>query len=170
MSIKLIGAALVAIGCTGFGYIVASSVKKECTTLRQFIVALEYIICEIEYRRTPLPELFRLASSVCTGALCRFFLTTAKVLEKQTIPDAKKSVELALKKHIDIPRYTVNCIMLLGDTLGVFDMTGQMKSLQSVKAEAERLLAISNENLSCKTRCYKTLGISAGIALVIIFI
>lgn len=170
MSIKLIGAACITIGCTGFGYLVAHSIRSECRSLRQLIVALEYIICEIEYRRTPLPELFRLASSVCSGALCGLFLSIAKELENQILPDARKSIEVALKKHIDIPKYTANCISLLGETIGLFDLNGQMKSLESVKAEAERLLSLINEDLVCKARCYKTLGISAGVALVIIFI
>lgn len=170
MTIKLIGATFVVIGCTAFGYLVASNINKECNSLRQLIAALDYILCEISYRKTPLPELFRLTSAVCSGELCGLFLTIANELERQALKDANKCVLTALKKHQSIPRYTAHCITLLAQTIGTFNLTGQLKSIESIKAEANRLLTVCNENLANKSRCYKTLGISAGAALAIIFV
>ena len=170
MTIKLIGAIFVVVGCTGFGYLVASNINQECNSLRQLMTALDYILCEISYRRTPLPELFRLTSTVCSGDLCRLFLTIANELERQALQNANKCILTALNKHPGVPKYTAHCITLLGQTIGMFNLSGQIKSIESVKVEADRLLALCNENLSSKSRCYKTLGISAGAALAIIFV
>lgn len=170
MVLKLIGSGFVLLGCTGFGFLFAGSVKRECRTLRQLIAALEFIICEINYRMTPLPELFRLTSSICSGVLGRLFLSIANELDKHTSSNADICVQTALKKHPDLPKSVGKCITLLGQTIGSFNIAGQIKLLEAVKAEASRLLKIANDNQENKLRCYKMLGLSAGAALVIIFI
>lgn len=170
MTIKIIGALLVIIGCGGFGLMVANELKKECNILRDLITALEFMRCEITYRMTSLPELFYKTSSLSRGRLQKFFTTASEEMKKQTLPCAKDCINLALQKYPDISASTKQCIQLLGETIGVFDLHGQITVIESVQAEATRLLNIAYDNQNKKFRCYQTLGLSAGAALVILFI
>lgn len=158
------------LGCGGFGFLVANSIKKECDMLRQLITALDFILCEINYRMTPLPELFRMTSAVCSGILCRFFLILATELDRNSISNADICITESLKQITDMPKDVRRCLQLLAKTIGTFDLSGQIKALEAVKSEANRLLTIANENQHNRLKCYKTLGLSAGAALVIIFI
>ena len=170
MVIKLIGAGLIIVGCGSFGFLVANGIKKECITLRQFIIAVEFMLCEINYRMTPLPELFRLTSSVCSGSMCKFFLNAANELDKHTSIVPQTCILNALKISKDLPKYTTECILLLSQTIGTFNLSGQLKVLEHVKAEATRKLQQASDNQENKLKYYKTLGLSAGTALVIIFV
>lgn len=170
MRVKLIGAVFVILGCTGFGLIVANGLKRECAVLRNFISALDLILSELNYRMPPLPELFRLASSACGGVVCRVLLSIARELDNNKSLNAKECILSALKKHPDLPKYTYACLKLFGNTVGTLNLSGQIKAIEAVKSEANRLLVIAEEDQSTKMKCYKTLGISAGVALVILFV
>jgi stage III sporulation protein AB len=58
MTVRWIGAILIVAGCGGVGFGMALHYKREESTLRQLLKILEMFCCELEYRMTPLPELF----------------------------------------------------------------------------------------------------------------
>ena len=55
MNYRWIGAVLVIAGCGGFGFSIAAGYKREESTLRQLIQALNTMEWELSYRLTPLP-------------------------------------------------------------------------------------------------------------------
>ena len=56
----------------------------------------------------------------------------------------------------------------LGSSLGRFDLSGQLKGLQSVRGECLRELESLEKNQPERLKSYQTLGMCAGAALVII--
>ena len=61
-------------------------------------------------------------------------------------------------------------LQLLGKTLGRFDLQGQLSGIASVKQLCKRDLDGLQNNQELRLRSYRTLGICAGVALVILFI
>jgi stage III sporulation protein AB len=58
----------------------------------------------------------------------------------------------------------------LGQSLGRFDLEGQLKGIEMTKSETQRILQEYTDNQDSRIRCYQTLSICAGAAVAILFI
>lgn len=170
MSFKLIGALCILFGCGGFGFQIAAAQLREENTLRQLIRVLDFMECELQYRLTPLPELCRQAAKECTGSLSSLFTMISRELEEQISPNVATCMAAAISKTEKLPQSTVNALELLGNSMGRFDLNGQLKGLDTVRGECRRHLEALATNKDVRMRSYKTLGLCAGAALVILFI
>lgn len=169
MSMKWIGAILIIIGCGGAGFYMASQYRRELKMLRQLECALEYMTSELKYRQIPLPQLINAAADRTCGAIRNCLAGLAGELESQIAPDAGSCMKAVLAKAKDIPLRVFNCMELLGSTLGLFDLEGQLAGFSSVHAECNRLITEMEEGKQQRLRSYQTLGLCAGAALAILF-
>ncbi len=170
MSYKWIGAILIILSCGGFGIGLAASHRREERTLQQLCHALDLMSCELQYRLTPLPELCRQAGKEGEGCIRGVFLRLAEELEAQIAPDVGSCMRSALSDQRDLPLKTVDALILLGNSLGRFDLEGQLKGLEAVRTVCRRELENLSLNRDTRLRSYQTLGFCAGAALVILFI
>lgn len=170
MGYKWIGAVLIIVACGGFGFSLSFSHKKEESALRQLIGALDFMECELQYRLTPLPDLCRQAGLQASGDIRAVFLKLADELECQIAPDVSSCMHAALAVCGELPKHTSNSLFQLGNSLGRFDLQGQIKGLESVRADCRRTLEALSTNRDSRLRSYQTLGICAGAALAILFI
>ena len=170
MSIKVFGAVLIIAACGGFGFKIASSHLKEEKSLRQLVALLDYMECELQYRLTSLPTLCRQAAAEGDGQLHGVFLHLADELEDQISPDVERCMTAALRKSKDLPGYTYNAMVMLGRSLGRFDLDGQLKGLEVVRQQCRRDLEKLCSNKEVRLRSYQTLGLCAGAAMAILLI
>lgn len=131
--LKWLGAIMVLVGCSGVGFSAVAAHRKQELALQQLIRGLEHMCCELEFRMTPLPELCRSASDVCTGCISGVLKQLSLELESQIIPDASACMHAATSKHPMLPEKAQRCLTQLGDTLGYFDLSGQLEAFQNVK-------------------------------------
>ena len=170
MAYRIFGAILVIVGCACTGFLVAANAKRETASLKDLIYILEFCKNELTFRLTPLPELCRQAAAVASGTLSKFFIAVALELEHQISPDAEKCIHAALGRFTDMPVLCTELLISLGKNFGRFDLNGQVQGIDHILAEAERLLAHHTGNQEVRLRSYKTLGLCAGAAIVILFI
>lgn len=170
MPLKLIGAVFVVAGCGGFGFSLAMNYRREVKSLRQLLTILEFMECELEYRLCVLPQLCREASSYATSNIRQVFLALSQELELQICPDAGCCMEMALRKGKELPASVKKVLLLLGQSLGRFDLKGQLSELASVKAACRETLDELLSNRESRIRNYQTLGLCAGAALAILLI
>lgn len=161
---------MVVLGCGGFGFSLAANYKKEESILRQLIRVLNFMECELQYRLTPLPELCRQASQEAKGQVREVFVQLAKELESQISPDVASCMHAALMSGMELPGCVMELLRELGRCLGRFDLPGQMKGIESVRAGCRRELEALSKNREERLRGYQTLGLCAGAALAILFI
>ncbi len=166
--IKWIGAALIITACVGFGLMIAGFHRREVAYLKKLISALNFMECELQFRMPPLPELCRRTAEECDGNLQKVFLSLSYELEDQIAPDVKHCMKSVLARTKDIPIETKNCLSLLGESLGRFDLQGQLKTLETVRKECKDRLNKLLGNADVRMRSYQTLGICAGAALIIL--
>ena len=76
----------------------------------------------------------------------------------------------AMEKCHDLPACLRRPLRLLGQTLGNFDLPGQLQGLKSSQDVCRRELARLEHNRDARLRSYQTLGLCAGAALVILFV
>ena len=78
MTIRIVGAALLILGCGSAGFQMAAAHMREERVLRQLLRLLDYMECELQYHLTPLPELCRQAAAQEAGVLKGVFLRLAE--------------------------------------------------------------------------------------------
>lgn len=170
MNVKWIGAIFVILSCGGFGFYLAAAHKKEERMLRQLLAALDFMECELQYRLTPLPDLCRQAAAQSGGELKNVLTRLAEELESQISPDVKGCMDVALAVSQPLPAQTRKNLELLGNSLGRFDLEGQLKGLESLRDSCRRDLSAVEKDRDVHLRSYQTLGLCAGAALAILLI
>lgn len=170
MSYKWIGAILIIGSCTGFGVSLAVHQKREELLLRQLSRILDEMLWELPFQLTPLPDLIRHAVAKNTGLIGNLFRGMADQLDRQVLPDALSCMEAELHDAVlAFPRLR-KMLLLLGSSLGRFDLAGQLKGLSAVKEQCELELQELRTDREPRLRSYRVLGLCAGAALVILLI
>lgn len=168
MYLKLIGAILILVGCGGYGIMMAMNHRREVAALHQLVQVMEAMICELEYRLTPLPELCRFGAQQTKGPLKAFFQSLAKAMDEQVSPDVGVCTIAALKITAGLPSFASSQLQAMGQTLGRFDLTGQLTCLERCKQSCMGQLEVMEHQQSQRLRSYQTLGFCAGAALAIL--
>lgn len=170
MGIQWIGAVLILVSCGGFGFFIAAILYKDEQMLRQLLNALDFMQCELQYRLTPLPDLCRQASRECHGEIGKILMGLAEELESQISPEVSGCVNSVLARYDPIPERTGENFRRMGYTLGRFDLEGQISGLETIRNFCREDIALLQRKREEHRKCYQTLGLCAGAALVILFI
>ena len=170
MLYKWIGACFIIIGCGGFGFSVAAAHRQDERTLRQFVSALDYMECDLQYHMTPLPDLCRKAAAESSGCLRNIFGELADSLDMQISPDVGSCMRTVMRQCHNPPPQTAYHLLLLGSSLGRFDLKGQLHGLESVRSSCRKALEEMGRDRESRLRCYQTLGLCGGAALIILLI
>ncbi len=170
MSLKVMGIIMVIAGCGSVGFRIAANHRLQERLLRQMIGILDFMECELQYRLTPLPELCRQVVQQFRSPLGTVFSEFAKELDMQVTPDVACCMSAALNKTKALPESIDRELVLLGQSIGHFDLNGQLKGLEAVRQDCKRNLDMLSTNRDQRLRSYQTLGLCAGAALAILFI
>lgn len=170
MTIKAWGALMILVACGSVGMGMAASYIKEERAIRQLIAVLEYMIWELQCSLMPLPELCRQAAAQSSGMIRDFFDELAAELNSQICPNVSYCMIAAMAKIPVMPRKVQEAVNTMIHTFGKFQMDGQVEALRSTIAHCEKILAVMEHGKENRLRSYKTLGVCAGGALVILFI
>ena len=158
------------LSCSGFGFSIAASYRKECAILRQIAYMTNLMENELTYRMTPMPELCRKVGKPVGGMTGRVLEKLADELEHQICPDVSSCMQQILTSMDCVPRSAERIYRRLGHSLGQYDLPGQLQSLGEVRQNCTQILQRMDENREQRLRGYQTLGLCAGAALVILFI
>lgn len=167
MLLKWIGAALIVAGCGGTGMAMARNYRKEEQNLQQFLRILDTMTNELSCRGSALPYMIR---SAAEGVFLKLFHELAEELELQLYPDAGCCMAAVMGKHPELSWNMKELLSELGQTLGSFDLDGQLRDLEALRQKCGRILEEHRSKRDKRIMSYQTLGICAGAALAILFI
>ena len=170
MPYKWIGTLLIVISCGGTGISLAASHKREEALLNQMLSALAFMKSQLQYQLTPLPQLFRQTAKQCSGQLRSLFVTLAREMEQQLLPEASDCMHATLQSHPDLPP-SLRCLCReLGHSLGQLDLSGQLEGLELTRIHCLQKFDQLSRNRDQRLRSYQTLSLCAGAALAILLI
>ena len=169
MMLQYIGAILVICACGGYGFLLAANYRREEKYLKQFLDAVHFMECELEYNLTSLPQLCAEAGQKAGGKVGAVFAAFSEQLALQKYSEPAACMEIALKESA-LTGNIAELFTFLGRSVGRFDLDGQRKGLQQIQNECSCLLTKMQENRDVRIRNYQTLGLCAGAALAILFI
>lgn len=170
MPIKYIGAVLVFLSSGAFGFVLAANCRKEERHLSELTRLLENMQNELEYRLTPLPQICTSLASDASGVLKKVFAQLSRELDDQIAPDAATCMQAAILSVKELPNSIKNVLLALGNSLGRYDLEGQMREISAVKQQCDAKIAHMRDNLDVRLRSYQTLGLCAGAGLAILFL
>ena len=170
MTAKIMGAILIISTCGGFGFSLAAAHKREEKALNALLRACQMMICELEYKQPPLPELCRLAAEEAGGIVGQVFQHLSAALETQISGDVGTCMKQVLTKQNNLPSRTAGNLLLFGQSMGRFALSGQLTELKSMVEMCKRDIQSLSVNRDARLRSYATLGICCGVALVVLFI
>lgn len=170
MNLRWIGAALIFLGCGGVGFSMAVQYRKEMKMLRNLEDLLSFMICELEYRMTSLPELLRNGCAYVNGELKGVLQSFSEELDTHCDARADLCLAKAMKKAPNLPGRVQTILEELVSGLGKFDLSGQIRTLESIRTRCNRELTQMEADRVQQTRSYQTLGLCAGAALAVLFI
>lgn len=170
MSYRLMGGALIVAACGGYGLALAAGYRqreKELESLAQLLSLMEN---QLSYQLTPLPELCRQAGKEEGGIVGEVFRNLARELEGQSAPRVAECMALAIAASRPLPPGLRPILLRLGKSLGRFDLPGQLRGLQSARQQCAAQLESLRADREPRLRSYRTLGLCAGAALVILLL
>lgn len=170
MSYKWIGSILIVGSCTGYGISLAIHQRREVQLLCELRRIIDEMLWELPYKMTPLPELLRHTAEGKSKILRTFFCAMADQLDRQVLPDVLSCMKSEYPAGLESFPHLKTCLLLLGASLGRFDLSGQLKGLSSVRVHCQQTVQEMKTNQDTRLRSYRILGLCAGIALVILLI
>ncbi len=170
MMLKIVGAILIITGCGSVGFKIAANYRRDENALEQLVSILDFMYAELQYRLTPLPSLCRLVAMHFRNMPGRLFEELAQEMELQTSTNIGQCMTAIISGKRTIPAITRTQMIRLGNSLGRFDLDGQLMGLEAVRQDCMRNLEQLRSNRDVRLRSYQTLGLCAGAALAILFV
>mgnify|MGYP004655232237 CR=1 FL=1 len=106
--IKLLGTAMIVLGSGSAGFGFARAVRAQLRQLNALLAALEAMKGEIEYRLTPLPELFAALGEGTEPVTAAFF---REVYVPEVLDDELSCLSEHLRGYFDEERYADDLLM-----------------------------------------------------------
>ena len=170
--LKLIGLSLILAASGAVGAGLAGTVRRQQAQTLALIDALLRIRHELQYRLTPLPEIFAALGGSRNREIAEFFSRLAALLSSAQTCTVGYACRQALRRteRLCIPAGVRTALMSLFDTLGKYDLDGNLQALDlalgRLREEARQLQGSAAAR--CKT--YVTLGVCTGLAVAVILI
>lgn len=169
MRFKWIGAVLVILGCGGCGCSLVADQRRQERLVQELQQAVAFMVSELQYRLTPLPELCALAGGEVSGVTRQIFQELAAMLDGAIAPEVSECMKEVLRNHRELPTNIRRLHQQLGRSLGRFDLPGQLQGLNAIQKACQREHHRLSENREERMRSCQTLCLCAGAALVILF-
>ena len=170
--IKVLGVLLVTVGTAGAGFGFARAVRGQIRQMVALIAALEYLKSEMEYRLTPLPELFAELAQGEEAAAAAFFGRCAGSMreDRSASPQVVFRGAMEQTKELQWSRRTREAMMNLAFSLGRFDLGGQRRAIELAQERIGQELQEVQAGSRARCRSYETIGICAGLAVAVILL
>lgn len=153
------------------GILLAKKYENRVKELKQIKSSLNMFSTKIQLTYEPIPNIFEELSRK-ENINCKNVKNIFKnAYEKMTtIPAGQAWIEALDKTNTNLNKEDIEVLKGLSNLLGKVDMQGQINEIEVVENFINMQIEKAEEENKKNKKMYKTLGITAGLALVIIFI
>lgn len=171
-TIRMIGMVLIAGASASAGFGAALRVRQTVMQMRQLSNALEVMRCELQYAMTPLPQLCDVVAGTARGTIRTLFVNLKKSLTNEGACDTSQAMRQAIgqTRALALPEDILFSLLELGQTMGKFDLNGQISILEMTQKRIQTCLERYERDQNQRCRSYQALGLCAGAALIILMI
>ena len=167
MIFKIIALVIIFIVCSLIGIILSYEFIRREQELKDIILMLEKLKTQIEYSHTTVKDIML---SLSNEFLKLSFLNDAYLLMCQK-NSFKTAWEVAINQsNLRIKNADKNLLHKLGDIIGSYDVSTQIKEIKIIEKFLNASLEVSIQEKQKKTHLYQSLGVLGGLMLVMIIV
>ena len=169
---KIAGIVFVVVSTVSIGLYFSHAVHVRCELIGQLIIALRLLKSEIFSHGTPLPEAFGTIAAATNDCTADYFSGAAKAMNQKPWISPSESLRMS-EIHLSQIAENDPVRQILRDFsagIGRFDLDNQLQCIESAIARLEALHYTAEQDKTVRCRTYRTLGLCAGLALVILLI
>lgn len=169
--LKLLGAALILLAGTLFGWHQALQLSRRPVQIAELIRALQRLETEIVYGFTPLPEALTSIGRSLTGAVGKLFCLIGRELSESNGRSAQLIWQQSIAqewRNTAMKPAEREILCQLGVTLGMTDRDDQMKHLRLTILQLQGESDLARDEQQKYERMWKSLGVLLGALVVII--
>ena len=169
---KLIGAIIVLLAATSFGWEFSSRLTRRTRQIRFLKLAFEALETEMVFGMTPLPLACEKVARQVSAPLKSFFSKVAKRLysEESSAGHIWETTLDSWKKTTDLADSEVNIIYQFGQTLGQQDLESQRKQIRLAISYFDQEEKQAMEAQRKFEAMYRSLGFLGGVLIVLIML
>lgn len=161
----------IACSCTVIGFLRGQRYSARVRQLREIRRMVTLLHGELRYGRAPMPELFQKTADRLAYPFNMFLQSMARKLkgaEGKNFYEIFSSQLREFLKNTDLQEEDLKELEQLGAILGRLDRDTQLKTLELYRQEVDVKIAELKENLPGQLKLYRSLGIMAGLFLIIL--
>ena len=169
--IRLLGAALLTVGCGSLGLLAVDRLDGRVRDLRELAAGLEILHRELGWRLSPLPKALETASGGTHERAARFFAFCAQGSKRLDGAPFRMLWSKGLEQcPLRLSRDDRALLEQLGPVLGRYDGDSQRQAVENVLAGLSRQRAQAEDDRRRMGRVYGVLGLTAGLFLSLVLI
>ncbi len=165
---KLLGAVLICGSCSVFGVSAWQQLCKRVHAMDAISTALDYMIAELEYRRTPLLDMVQVLAQSNRWQTALIFHTLQNKLQQQDELSFSYKWCRALAECSEVIGLQSEERKLLQDAasyLGRYDALQQVRALQGAQKQLLVLRNEAREEVKTRGKLYRSCGLAVGIVI-----
>lgn len=150
------------------GILISKKYLNRVKDLKEMKNALNMFSTKIKFTYEPIPQTFKEISQKTKPNISNIF---KNVCEKMNTENAGKAWEEALEEsNTNMTKEDIEVLKNLSNLLGKVDIEGQVNEVELVENFLDTQIELAEEEKQKYIKMYKTLGITIGLAVVIILI
>lgn len=166
--IKYITLILILSSTTYIGILISKKYLNRVKDLKEMKNALNMFSTKIKFTYEPIPQTFKEISQKTKPNISKIFESVCKKMDTQ---NAGKAWEEALEEsNTNMTKEDIEVLKNLSNLLGKVDIEGQVNEVELVENFLDTQIELAEEEKQKYVKMYKTLGVTIGLAVVIILI
>ena len=171
--LKIAGLICMIAGGAGVGYSMSVQVGRRYQQLQELQRMVAFLMGEITYASTPLPEALKHAAQRLEEPFASFLNELAKEMMRfpsKTFAKLFSQNVYHYLKGSSLDKKDLEMLCHMGTSLGYLDRDMQLRTLQLYETELKQEMLTVYETMPGRKNLYQTLGIMGGLFLVILFL
>lgn len=150
------------------GILVSKKYQNRVKELKQIKTLLTIFSTKIKLTYEPIPQIFEEIGNKEKSNINDIFKTASKNMEE--LPAGKAWLKALENQNTNLKKEDIEVLKGLSNLLGKVDLEGQINEIQLIDKFLDTQIEKAEEESKKSEKMYKTLGITVGLAMVIVFI
>lgn len=166
--IKYLTLIIILMSTTYIGILISKKYLNRVKDLKEMKNALNIFSTKIKFTYEPIPQIFREISKNVKPNIANIFEKSSEKMKNENAGEAWR--ETLEESNTSMTKEDIEVLKNLSNLLGKVDIEGQVNEVELVENFLDTQIELAEEEKKKYARMYKTLGITVGLAVVIILI
>lgn len=150
------------------GVLIAKRYQNRVRELKEMKTALAIFTTKIKLTYEPIPQIFEALGNGENSNISNIFQKASQKMKE--LPAGQAWLEALTMESTNFTKEDIRVLKNLSNLLGKVDLEGQIREIELVDNFLNQQIEKAEEESKKSEKMYKTLGITAGLAMVIVLI